>query len=73
MTNRYEVDWVKNYFATGTVEIKANSEAEAEDIAINQIWAYEGLMIYVPDGNETTACRVDSSGNYIRGENNEHN
>lgn len=68
MTNTYSVDWVKNYFATGTVEIKANSEAEAEDIALGQIGDYEGSMQYDPDGNETTACRVDSSGNYIKEE-----
>ena len=37
---KYNVDWVKNYFATGTVEIQANSEAEAEEIARNAIGRY---------------------------------
>ena len=54
----YSVAWVKNYFATGTVEIKANSEAQAENIALNQIGNYEGSMQYDPDGNEATAYKI---------------
>jgi len=56
---KYNVDWVKNYFATGTVEIQANSEAEAEEIARNAIGRYEGSVQYDPDGDETTAYKIE--------------
>jgi len=60
---KYNVDWVKNYFATGTVEIEANSKVEAEAIADNEIGDYEGSMQYDPDGDEVTAYEIQENNN----------
>ena len=61
---KYNVDWVKNYFATGTVEIEANSKVEAEAIADNEIGDYwwEELQ-YDPDGDEVTAYEIQENNN----------
>ena len=45
----YEISWVKNYHATGSELIKAESEDEALKIAEDNIGDYEGSMEYDPD------------------------
>jgi hypothetical protein len=41
---KYEIDWVKYYFETGTEEIEASNEEEAIQIAKDNIGGYEGDM-----------------------------
>ena len=46
MSKIYEIAWVKNYHATGTELIEAESEDEALKIARDNIGNYEGSMQY---------------------------
>lgn len=46
---RFKVDWSKTYYASGTVEVIANSEDEAEIMALNEIGNYTGSMNYDPN------------------------
>ena len=48
---KYKVDWSKTYIASGTVEIEAESEEDAEIIAEENIGDYEGSMQYDPNEN----------------------
>ena len=48
---KYKVDWSKTYIASGTVEIEAESEMDAEIIAEENIGNYEGSMQYDPNEN----------------------
>jgi len=41
---KYEVSWIKTYYAADYVEIEANSQKEAEDIARKNIGNYEGSI-----------------------------
>jgi hypothetical protein len=47
----YRVRWSKTYYASGFVEIDAESAALAEAIALENIGDYEGSMQYDPDGD----------------------
>ena len=49
--SKYKVDWSKTYHASGTVEIEAESEMDAEIIAEENIGDYEGSMQYDPNEN----------------------
>ena len=46
---KYEVMWSKTYYASGSVEIEANSNKEAEDIVRNRMGDYEGSVQYDAD------------------------
>ena len=48
---KYKVDWSKTYHASGTVEIEAESEEDAQIIAEENIGDYEGSMQYDPNEN----------------------
>ena len=56
---KYDVDWTKAYFSHGSVEIEANSKAEAEEIVHDQIGNYEGSLDYRPEENYVSATKVD--------------
>jgi hypothetical protein len=49
---KFTIRWVKNYYATGTVEIEAPTEEEAMQIAEDNIGCYEGHMEMDFDKNE---------------------
>ena len=46
---KYTVDWSKTYYASGSVEIEADSNEEAEDIVRERMGDYEGSMQYDAD------------------------
>ena len=58
---KYDVDWTKAYFSHGSVEIEANSKAEAEEIVHDQIGNYEGSLDYRPEENYVSATKVDKN------------
>ena len=41
---KYEVEWSKTYYATGTVEIDADSEEQAYEIAEANSGDYQGTI-----------------------------
>jgi len=47
----YEVQWSKQYYASGHVEIEAENKEEAKKIAEERLGDYEGSMQYDPDGD----------------------
>ena len=49
MSKIYEIAWVKNYFATGSELIEADSEEEALQVARDEMGNYEGSMQYTPE------------------------
>jgi len=55
----YDVIWSKAYFSHGSVEIEANSKAEAEEIVHDQIGNYEGSLDYHPEENYVSATKID--------------
>ena len=46
---KYEVTWSKTYYASGLVEVEANSSKDAEDIVRDRMGDYEGSMQYDAD------------------------
>ena len=46
---KYAVTWSKTYYASGSVEIDANSNEEAEQIVRERMGDYEGSSQYDPD------------------------
>lgn len=50
----YVVDWVKNYYMTGTVYVNAASADEAKAFVQRNIGNYEGSLQYAAD-DEITA------------------
>ena len=49
MSKIYEISWVKNYFATGSELIEADSEEEALQVARDEMGDYEGSMQHTPE------------------------
>ena len=45
----YEVTWSKTYYASGSVEIEADSNEEAEELVRERMGDYEGSMQYDAD------------------------
>lgn len=60
---KYEVSWIKTYYSADYVEIEANSQEEAEDIARENIRNYEGSMHYDDTKDEVFATELDADGN----------
>ena len=54
---KYELLWVKLYYAAGTVEVDAPNEDDAHDMVMDQIGDYEGSMQYEADGDEVEILR----------------
>ena len=48
----YEVQWSKRYYASGCVEIDAESEEQARELILERIGDYEGSMQYDADGDD---------------------
>ena len=46
---KYDVEWNKTYYASGSVEIEANSSEDAKDIVRGRMGDYEGSMQYDAD------------------------
>ena len=46
---KYTVTWSKTYYASGSVEIEADSSKDAEAVVQEDIGDYEGHMEYDPD------------------------
>ena len=46
---KYLVDWNKAYHASGSVEVEANSNEEAEEIVRERMGDYEGHMEHDAD------------------------
>ena len=46
---KYEVTWSKTYYASGSVEIEANSSEDAEELVRERMGDYEGSMQYDAD------------------------
>jgi len=46
---KYTVTWSKTYYASGSVEIEANSNEEAETIVRGRMGDYQGSMQYDAD------------------------
>jgi hypothetical protein len=55
---QYRVRWSKTYYASGVVEIEADSAELAEAIALENIGDYEGSMQYEPDGDSVESSEV---------------
>jgi hypothetical protein len=51
MMAKYMAYWSKAYYAGGEVEIEADSEEQAYEIAFDNIGDYEGSMQYDPHGD----------------------
>lgn len=51
----YEVQWFKEYTATGTVTIEATSKEEAYEIALDNLGDYQGSMQLTDEGIEFVA------------------
>ena len=49
---KYEVLWVKRYYATGTGEVEAPNGDDAHDMVMDKIGDYTGSMQYEADGDE---------------------
>jgi len=49
---KYEIQWSKRYYASGHVEVEAESKEEAKKIAEERLGDYEGSMQYDPDGDD---------------------
>lgn len=47
---RYRINWLKEYYRTGTMEIEAEDQDEAEMIALERLGNEEGSLHY--DGGE---------------------
>ena len=45
----YVVNWNKTYYASGSVEIEADSSEDAEDVVRDRMGDYEGSMQYDAD------------------------
>ena len=52
---KYDVEWNKTYYASGSVEIEANSSEDAEELVRDKMGDYEGHMEYDPDADEVEA------------------
>mgnify|MGYP001238241701 CR=1 FL=1 len=46
---KYDVEWNKTYYASGSVEIEANSSEDAELLVRDKMGDYEGHMEYDAD------------------------
>jgi len=46
---KYEVTWNKTYYASGYVEVEADSNEEAEELVRDRMGDYEGHMEYDAD------------------------
>jgi hypothetical protein len=55
---RYEVCWSKSYIASGTTNIMAESEEEAEELMDDMIGGLEGSMQYQPEGNSIEVFEI---------------
>mgnify|MGYP003135488617 CR=1 FL=1 len=60
---KYEVEWTKTYYASGHVEIEAESKEEAKEIAEEHIGDYEGSMQYDPSGDDVYVIRTKENNN----------
>ena len=58
---KYTVSWGKTYYASGLVEIEANSSEDAENIVRDRMGDCEGSMQYDPDKDCVEASKVDNS------------
>ena len=61
MSKTYEIAWVKNYFATGSELIEADSEEEALQVARDNMGDYEGNMHYSPEEDWVESWGVKTS------------
>lgn len=57
---RFAVDWSKTYYASGTVYVTANSEEEAERMALDELGDYTGNMQYDPNEDYVEAIELPS-------------
>lgn len=46
---KFEVNWCKTYYASGTVMIDAMNESEARSIVEEHIGDYTGILHYEPE------------------------
>ena len=58
---KYLVVWNKTYYASGSVEIEADSAQDAEAIAQDNIGNYEGHMEYDAEKDFTEAYELKES------------
>ena len=54
---KYEVLWVKRYYATGTVEVEAPNGDDAHDMVMDKMGDYTGSMQYEADGDEVEVMK----------------
>ncbi len=54
---KYEVLWVKRYYATGTVEVEAPNGDDAYDMVMDKIGDYTGSMQYEADGDDVEVMK----------------
>lgn len=46
---KYDVEWSKTYYASGRVEIEANSKEDAKETVLERMGDYDGSMQYDAD------------------------
>lgn len=49
---KYRINWCKTYYATGEVDIVADSEQEAIEYGYDTIGDWEGHMEYFPEDDQ---------------------
>ena len=62
---KYTVSWGKTYYASGLVEIEANSSEDAEDIVRDRMGDYEGSMQYDADKDYAEAHEVVDNSKWL--------
>ena len=62
---KYEVSWIKTYYSADYVEIEANSQEEAEDIARENIGNYEGSKHWDDTKDEVFVDRELGADEYL--------
>ena len=55
---KYEVEWSKTYYASGSVEIEANSKDEAKETVLERMGDYDGSMQYDADRDYVEAYEI---------------
>jgi len=55
---KYEVEWSKTYYASGRVEIEANSKEEAKEAVLEHMGDYDGSMQYDADRDYVEAYEI---------------
>lgn len=51
---KYEVEWINNYYATGTIVVEATTKEHAKQMVADKVGDLTGNMQYDPNETEIT-------------------